>query len=246
MEKNKFELALIQNNLAALSETERLSYYNKVCESLGLNPLTQPFSYITLNGKLCLYANRACTEQLRQIHNVSVEITKRENIGDVYVVSAKAKLADGRYDESTGAVNIANLKGDMLANALMKAETKSKRRVTLSICGLAFLDESELDTIPSSSKEFSVKVDKKEQPKQVKAELVNDNLKKALDYKLTFTKDSGKTLGEVLKEKGVEHIKQQADKIIKHYESKNKELDDAANEYLNHATTIVIENQDVR
>ena len=30
----------------------------------------------------------------------------------------------------------------------MKAETKSKRRVTLSICGLGFLDESEIDTIP--------------------------------------------------------------------------------------------------
>jgi hypothetical protein len=30
----------------------------------------------------------------------------------------------------------------------MKAETKSKRRVVLSICGLGFLDESELDTIP--------------------------------------------------------------------------------------------------
>jgi hypothetical protein len=37
-----------------------------------------------------------------------------------------------------------------LANALMKAETKSKRRVTLSICGLGFLDETEADSIPGA------------------------------------------------------------------------------------------------
>jgi hypothetical protein len=40
-----------------------------------------------------------------------------------------------------------NLKGDALANALMKPETKAKRRVTLSIAGLGWLDETELETI---------------------------------------------------------------------------------------------------
>ncbi len=32
----------------------------------------------------------------------------------------------------------------------MKAETKSKRRVTLSLCGLGMLDESEVETIPGA------------------------------------------------------------------------------------------------
>ena len=32
----------------------------------------------------------------------------------------------------------------------MKAETKAKRRVTLSICGLGILDESETDTMPGA------------------------------------------------------------------------------------------------
>ena len=53
-------------------------------------------------------------------------------------------------DESTGAVTVGDLKGDALANALMKAETKAKRRVTLSIAGLGWLDETELDPIPQS------------------------------------------------------------------------------------------------
>ena len=38
----------------------------------------------------------------------------------------------------------------MLVNAKLKAITKAKRRVTLSICGLGFLDETEIDTIPSA------------------------------------------------------------------------------------------------
>ena len=34
-------------------------------------------------------------------------------------------------------------------NAKLKAITKAKRRVTLSICGLGFLDETEIETIPT-------------------------------------------------------------------------------------------------
>ena len=32
----------------------------------------------------------------------------------------------------------------------MKAETKAKRRVTLSICGMGWLDESEIESIPNA------------------------------------------------------------------------------------------------
>ena len=44
---------------------------------------------------------------------------------------------------SIGAVSIKGLQGENLANALMKAETKAKRRVTLSLAGLGWLDETE-------------------------------------------------------------------------------------------------------
>jgi hypothetical protein len=94
-----------------------------------------------------LYALRDCTDQLRKLNNVSITITAREHVGDVYVVTAQARLASGRTDESTGAVPLKGLAGESLANAYMKAETKAKRRVTLSICGLGFLDESEVASI---------------------------------------------------------------------------------------------------
>lgn len=159
------ESALIEGDLNGLDSQERLSYYNRVCESLGLNPLTQPFAYIKLQGKLTLYAKRDATEQLRRINKVSVVITGRDKMGDVYCVTARATLPDGRTDESTGVVTLGQLRGDALANALMKAETKAKRRVTLSICGLGWLDETETETIPTEH------VNKATGEIQVKAEL---------------------------------------------------------------------------
>jgi hypothetical protein len=144
------ERAIIHGDLSGLGPKERTAYYVRVCESVGLNPLTKPFEYLRLNGKETLYATRACTDQLRQLHGVSVRIVSREHQEGVYVVTAAATDKTGRTDESTGAVPVGNTKGEALANAMMKAETKAKRRVTLSICGLGFLDESELDTIPST------------------------------------------------------------------------------------------------
>ncbi len=142
------ERVLATGDLAKLSSAERINYYNAICRSVGLNPLTQPLQYISLQGKLTLYVRRDGTDQLRKIHNVSIQIVSREHINDVYIVTAKATTKEGRTDESIGAVSIGKLAGDVLCNAIMKAETKAKRRVTLSVCGLGFLDESEIETIP--------------------------------------------------------------------------------------------------
>jgi hypothetical protein len=145
------ERVVAAGDLAGLQPMERAQYYVRVCESVGLNPLTKPFAYITLNGKLTLYALRDATDQLRSTRNVSIRIVSRDLDADgVYTVTARARMADGREDESTGCVHIAGLKGESLANAKMKAETKAKRRVTLSICGLGWLDESEAGDVRSA------------------------------------------------------------------------------------------------
>jgi hypothetical protein len=164
---------LLQDDLAKLSPEKRISYYLKVCRSLGLNPLTRPFEYLLLDGKLVLYARKDCTDQLRSIRQISVKLQVVERTEDVYVVKAMARDASGREDEATGVValveedgewqtansgkryfkkngRVKKLVGDKLANAMMRAETKSKRRVTLSICGLGFLDESEVHAIPGA------------------------------------------------------------------------------------------------
>ena len=144
------ESVIVKGELDKLTPNERSSYYNNLCKSLGLNPFTTPFEYITLKGKLKLYAKKDATEQLRKINGVSItDLIENEREG-VFIVTAKAIDKDGRTDSAKGAVSIQGLKGDDLANAIMKAETKAKRRVTLSICGLGFLDETEVETIPDA------------------------------------------------------------------------------------------------
>jgi hypothetical protein len=141
------ERVVALGDLSKLTPDQRAAYYFEICSSLRLNPLTRPFEYLMLSGKLVLYARKDATDQLRNLHRVSLEITSRETVGDLYVVTARARTVDGRTDEEIGAVNIKGLAGDALANAFMKASTKAKRRVTLSVCGLGVLDETELETV---------------------------------------------------------------------------------------------------
>jgi hypothetical protein len=62
------------------------------------------------------------------------------------IVHARAKDKSGRDDEDFGVVAFKGGGGEFMANAMMKAVTKAKRRVTLSISGLGFLDETEVPT----------------------------------------------------------------------------------------------------
>lgn len=146
------EQVVMQGDLSKLTSEQRVIYYRKVCESVGLNPFTRPFDYINLGGKLTLYAKKDATEQLRKLNGISIEKLESKVIDDLYIVTATARTKDGRTDEATGAVTIGHLKGDIKANAIMKAETKAKRRVTLSISGMGWMDESEIETIPNSRK----------------------------------------------------------------------------------------------
>lgn len=141
------EKLIMGGDLAPLNAQERMRFYKELCDAQGLNPLTQPFQYIRLNGKLTLYATRNCTDQLRAKRHINLQIVGREQAAGCYVVTARATGQDGRTDESVGAVPIDNLRGPDLCNALMKAETKAKRRVTLSFTGLSLLDESEIETV---------------------------------------------------------------------------------------------------
>jgi len=144
---------ILQGDLSKLSANDKVRYYNGYCERMGLDPFTKPFDILRLNGKEVLYCTRSGTQQLNKLHKVSHLITSRDTNTDagVYIVTSKASLPDGRCTESIGAVNIAGLKGEAYANAIMKAETKAKRRATLDLLGLGVLDESEAESIPNAS-----------------------------------------------------------------------------------------------
>lgn len=144
---------ILQGDLSKLSANDKVRYYNGYCERMGLDPFTKPFDILRLNGKEVLYCTRSGTQQLNKLHKVSHLITSRDTNQEagVYIVTSKASLPDGRCTESIGAVNIAGLKGEAYANAIMKAETKAKRRATLDLLGLGVLDESEAESIPNAT-----------------------------------------------------------------------------------------------
>ncbi len=145
------ERVVVLSDLKEMTAQERVAYYAEVCRSIGLNPATRPFEYITLNGKLTLYARKDATDQLRRLYDVSITRIEKEIISDVLFVTGTAPLPHGRQDSDVGAVSLIGLKGEFLANAYMKAVTKGKRRVTLSICGLGWLDETEVDSIDGAA-----------------------------------------------------------------------------------------------
>jgi hypothetical protein len=139
---------IAKGDLAQLTEEERCQYYLEVCRSAGLNPMTLPFAYLRLDGRLVLYARRDCADQLRKLHGISIEILEKSRNGDLLTIHVRARDITGRMDEDVGVVNLATLKGEAAANAALKAVTKAKRRVTLSISGLGFMDETEVEAIP--------------------------------------------------------------------------------------------------
>lgn len=140
------ENVLVSGDLSKLNPAQRLDYYRQVCQSMGLNPLTKPFDYIQLNGKLTLYAKKDATDQLRKIHGVNIDDINTNDDGDWFIVTVKGSDNRGRRDVEIGAVAKNDMRGNY-GNALMKAVTKAKRRLTLSLCGLGWLDETEVETI---------------------------------------------------------------------------------------------------
>lgn len=154
------EKVITGGDLSLLTPEQRTAHYLKVCESMNLNPLTKPFAYIELkdkqsgNKRIVLYALKDACEQLRKRDKISIEILERLYQPDIEIYLVRTRGVDpfGRYDEAIGAVSLKGLNTEDKANAIMKCETKAKRRVTLSICGLGFLDESEIDSIPGAKR----------------------------------------------------------------------------------------------
>ena len=144
---------VLRGDLSGLNEQQKQDYYLYRCRQVGLDPAAKPFDLLTLNGKQILYANASATQQLCALHKLSTQITHRERVDGIYIVSVRCTGADGRVSENQGAVDVSTLVGERLANAILKATTKAIRRSVLAHCGLGMLDETEVETIPEARKE---------------------------------------------------------------------------------------------
>lgn len=157
---------VLRGDLSGLNEGQKRDYYLFRCRQVGLDPAAKPFDLLTLNGKQVLYANAGATQQLCAIHKLSTQITHRERVDGIYVVSVRCTGADGRVSENQGAVDVSSLSGEKLANAILKATTKAIRRAVLAHCGLGMMDETEVETIPEARRTPMVAI---EQPKATEA-----------------------------------------------------------------------------
>lgn len=147
MDPATMEKVVVGGDLSQLTPQQRLSYYAARCEAAGLDPRARPFQYLQLQGKLVLYADKGCADQLCASRALTVQIVDRRAIGDCYEVHVRVTRHGGTSVDDVGVVSIGTLKGEALCNAIMKAVTKAKRRAILSACGLGMLDDSEIETI---------------------------------------------------------------------------------------------------
>ena len=143
------EAAVTSGDLGELTPRQRVEYHTALCASVGLNPIASGFQYLKLNGKLILYPTRATTAQLAEKRGLSFELIDRQITDDdaTFMVG----VSDGvRSGYGIGMVPLSGLRGEARANAIMKADTKARRRGVLDFCGLGMIDESEIGSVPGA------------------------------------------------------------------------------------------------
>lgn len=152
---NTSDSIVVTGDLLLLSEEERKRFYVQVCDSMQINFRTRPLQYfeqIDRNGRrsLILYALRDASNQLRDRHGIDAQVSDERIVGDAVVFTATATNSKGRKDSAVGATSLKGLTGKDYADAIMAAQTKAKRRVTLDISGCGLLDESEVEGMHGS------------------------------------------------------------------------------------------------
>lgn len=137
-------LSLAQDDWTKASDELKARAIVARCQALGVDVRTAPFIFIRTNGGTKLYATAACIEQIAKRNSVTVVVTKRyETSAGLYVIEGYAETPDGRRTTDIAVIPLQGLRGEHLANAMMKAETKFHRRVVKKHCGLGSLPDAE-------------------------------------------------------------------------------------------------------
>lgn len=139
------------NDLSQMDGAQKVQVVLAMCERLGLDPILKPIQLLQLDGRLVPYVTKGATDQLARVHGITTKLVERKREGDVYVVVAEAIAKDGRTADNIGAVALSgNPTPSALANAMMKAITKAKRRAILSLIGLGLLAQEEAEDLVQS------------------------------------------------------------------------------------------------
>ena len=149
----ELENLVIAGDFSKLTEDQCTQYIKMFCEERGLDYKSNPIRFLWLNNKKVPYAMKDCTDQLRRINGISTRIMSEKYEGGLLTIHVEARDKYGRSDEDYGVVPWSEkVPPEIASNLKMKAVTKAKRRVTLSISGLGWLDETEVEDIPTEAK----------------------------------------------------------------------------------------------
>jgi len=143
-------------DLEHLNEDQKATYYRDACNFLGIPANLNLLAYIEMvvgdNGRhLVLYAKKGATDLIRQnrgISTISLEALPKDLVPGQVCFMAAGRDKNGREERAIGAADIDGLRGKALTDAVMIAQTRATRRMTLQFVGGGILDESE---IPASN-----------------------------------------------------------------------------------------------
>lgn len=163
-------------DIDSLNESQRQEYVRNICKHLGV-PAELNLVMLTYMDssdgprRLVAYAKRGAAEIIRDNRQISVTDLKHELIGGSIVYTVVGKDKNGRQEIATGSKYIEGLFGADLDDAIMTAQTRAVRRMTLQFPGGGVLDESE---VQGRIKIISAKNETAEVPAPPVAVTIND------------------------------------------------------------------------
>lgn len=143
--QDRVGMALEWGDLGRLTKPELAEVKRRLAERIGVDLMLRPIDLIaTREGKLIPYINAIGAAELRRRHGlevVAVDVVK-ERPGLV-VLRATLRGTDGRTDMAIGAAEWREDRPQDEARAWMVAETRAKRRATMSAVGIFLEGPSE-------------------------------------------------------------------------------------------------------
>lgn len=152
------EKLLEKKDFSGLTPPERAVLLLELCRKHALDPLSKPFGFLTVDGRVLLYAFKAASDGISKARGLTVLSKETQDLGGgamIYTVWVadqdylKSGGTSGRKRCDVGVVP-AGLQGTALANAHKKAMTQALRRAILGLEAPGFLDESETEDIPGA------------------------------------------------------------------------------------------------
>lgn len=145
--------ATLSQDWGRTNDQVKVRFIAHLCNQLSIPAVMNPFIFIKTKNGQKLYTPSEGAYLIASKNRISTKIKDRsyDKERQIYSVTVECSTPDGRTSEDIGHMFLGGLQGENLANAMMKAETKAKRRAILSTVGLSVLTEDAIPYVTSDS-----------------------------------------------------------------------------------------------